>query len=65
VAAHALLEGDKVFLRGLVATIDGSTILKGEIRGEAADARKLGLALAEDLIGKGAGKILRDLEDAG
>jgi hydroxymethylbilane synthase len=65
VAAHALLEGDKLYLRGLVATINGSTVLKGEIRGAAADARKLGLSLAEELIGKGAGKILRDLDDAG
>ncbi len=65
VAAHALLEGDKLYLRGLVATTDGGTVLKGEIRGEAGEARKLGLALAEELIGKGAGKILRDLEDAG
>ena len=65
VAAHAVLQGDELYLRGLVATTDGGTVLKGKIRGKADDARKLGLALAEELIGKGAGKILRDLEDAG
>lgn len=65
VAAHAVLEGDALHLRGLVATTDGQTVLKGEIRGTAGEARKLGLRLADELIEKGAGKILKDLEDAG
>ena len=65
VAAHATHDSGNLYLRGLVATTDGVTILKGEIRGEAGEARKLGLTLADELIEKGAGKILRDLEDAG
>ena len=65
VAAHAVLEGTQLHLRGLVAMPDGSTILKGEARGESGKARELGLALAEELIQRGASDILRSLEEAG
>lgn len=65
VAAHAVLEGNQLHLRGLVAMPDGSRLLKGETRGESGKGRELGLALAEELLQQGAGDILRSLEENG
>jgi len=45
-------------MRGLVGTLDGSTLLKASIEGPSAQAHALGVALAEDLLGQGAKAIL-------
>jgi hydroxymethylbilane synthase len=65
VAAHAVLDGAQVYLRGLVATPDGGRLLKGEARGHRDQARQLGRDLAEELLQQGAGEILRSLEHNG
>jgi hydroxymethylbilane synthase len=54
--------GGQVHLRALVASLDGSRIIRGERRGPVAEARALGVALAEELIGKGADGILKEAE---
>ena len=59
IAGFALLEGNEIFLRGLVGDPDGSQIVAGQIRGPAREAEWLGMALAEELLGRGAGAILR------
>ncbi len=51
-AAHAILDGDSLFLRGLVASVDGTTVLRAERRG--ADPVALGEALADELLAGGA-----------
>jgi len=56
-----LLDGGRLRLRGLVGKPDGSQIIRGEITGPCADARNLGIALAEELLSKGADRILREL----
>ncbi len=61
IGGHAVLEGDRLTLRGLVGTVDGSEIVRGEISGPAEDAASLGRALAEELLQHGAAEILRDL----
>ena len=61
IGGHATLDDGEVFLRGLVGTVDGSEIVRAEIRGPEADAKKLGTALAEELLEHGAGEILREL----
>jgi hydroxymethylbilane synthase len=61
IAGHALLEGDQLYLRGLVGEPDGSRIISGEIRGPKADAEKLGVQLADELLGRGARAILDKL----
>lgn len=58
VAGFGVIEGEGLFLRGLVATRDGASVLHGEIRGAAADAPALGAALARDLFDRGAGALL-------
>jgi len=62
-AGYAVLEGDQIYLRGLVGEPDGSLILRAEIRGAAQAAVSLGVKLAEDLLSQGAGKILSRLHD--
>jgi hydroxymethylbilane synthase len=62
IAGHATVAGGQVHLRALVASLDGSRIIRGERRGPVAEARALGVALAEELIGKGADGILKEAE---
>ncbi len=59
IAGHAVLDGDSLWLRGLVGEPDGSRIIAGEIRGSADAAAALGKRLAEDLLERGADEILR------
>jgi hydroxymethylbilane synthase len=61
IAGYAMLEGDELWLRGLVGQPDGSQTLYAELRGPAADADKIGVAVAEMLLAKGADKILADV----
>ncbi len=59
IAALASCEGDKLSLDGLVASLDGQTILRATRSGLCADAESLGEALADTLIERGAWDILR------
>jgi hydroxymethylbilane synthase len=59
IAGHAELEGDQVFLRGLVGRVDGSEIISDEIRGPVADVESLGTRLADSLLSRGADAILK------
>ena len=61
IAGHALLEGDQLYMRGLVGEPDGSRIISAELRGPAAQAGTLGQDLADDLLGRGAREILDKL----
>ena len=60
-AGFAELSGSQLRMRGLVGAPDGSRVVRGEIAGAAADAEKLGIALAEDLKRQGADDILAAL----
>ncbi len=61
IGGFALLEGDEVWLRGLVGRPDGTEMLYAEVRGNADDAEALGIQLAEDLLSQGADTILADV----
>jgi len=61
IAGHATLERDMLRLRGLVGQPDGSEIVRGERTGVAADAEQLGVALADELLDRGAAAILQNL----
>ncbi len=61
IGAYAELDGDDVWLRGLVGEVDGSNIVRGEIRGPHAEAEALGVKLAEELLANGAKEILEKL----
>ena len=59
IAANATIESDKMTLSGLVASPDGSESIRGEQSGSSDDAELIGRQLAEDLLARGAGRILR------
>jgi hydroxymethylbilane synthase len=61
IGGHAVLEGDQLWLRGLVGSVDGSEIVRAEIRGPRGEAARLGEALADELLEHGAAEILRAL----
>lgn len=58
---HAEIRGGQLALRGFVASPDGTRMVQGEIQGPPERAEELGLALAQDLLGQGAGDILAAL----
>ncbi len=64
IAGHALLDGDRLWLRGLVGSLDGKVIIRGEVRGDTTEAETLGRSLAERLLADGADEILRALYQA-
>ncbi|EMH4165275.1 hydroxymethylbilane synthase [Pluralibacter gergoviae] len=55
-----LVDGD-IWLRALVGSPDGKTMVRGERRGPAKDAGALGVSLAEELLNSGAREILADV----
>lgn len=61
IGGYAELDGDTIFIRGLVGRPDGTEMVRGEIAGRAEEAEFLGTALAEDLLSRGAGDILKDV----
>ncbi|WP_111493804.1 hydroxymethylbilane synthase [Marinobacter bohaiensis] len=62
IAAYALLEGDDtLWLRGLVGSVDGQTIHRVEGRAPRAEGERLGRELGEELLAKGADKILAEI----
>jgi hydroxymethylbilane synthase len=64
VAALARVDGEDVVLDGLVASLDGAELVRGEARGSAAEAAALGERLAADLVSRGAGAILAAIRAA-
>jgi hydroxymethylbilane synthase len=58
IAAHATFEDAQLHLRGVVASLDGSRLIRASAAGSQEDPESLGAAVAEDLLEKGAGEIL-------
>jgi hydroxymethylbilane synthase len=58
IAAHARLEDGVLHLAGMVARSDGSQLLRSAVVGPACDPERVGTALAEGLLGRGARSIL-------
>ncbi len=61
IAAHATLSSEQLALDGLVATVDGKTVLRDRSEGTAQQAHALGVQLAERLLTRGGDKILREI----
>ncbi len=58
IAGYAELERGVLLLRGLVGSVDGREVIRGDIAGRPEDAELLGRTLAEDLLTRGADRIL-------
>ncbi len=65
IAGFAVIERGVLLLRALVGTPDGREVIRGDIAGAPEDAELLGRALAEDLLGRGAGRILEAVYGSG
>ncbi|MGE5895014.1 MAG: hydroxymethylbilane synthase [bacterium] len=61
IAAHARLTADTIQIVGLVGEVDGSALIKSSISGPVNDFETLGIALAEDLLARGAKRILDEV----
>jgi len=61
IGCYAELEGDQLWLRGLVGRPDGTLVLRDDIRGHKESAEALGIELAEKLLSAGAGEILEQV----
>lgn len=61
IACYAVLEGDQLWLRGLVGQPDGTLMLRAEARAHRSAAEALGVQVAEALLEQGAGEILAQI----
>ncbi len=59
IACYALLEGEQLWLRGLVGQPDGGQLLRAEARAGVDSAEALGVQVAEQLLAQGAAAILK------
>ncbi len=58
IAAFAEMQGETLYLRGLLAALDGTRIVQGRRSGPSVDAMQLGESLAEQLLAEGGTAIL-------
>lgn len=61
IGAHAVVSEGRIALKGLVASLDGRTAIEDRREGPAEDAEAMGRSLAQELLGRGADAILREL----
>ena len=61
IGGHAVLDGDALYLRGLVGSVDGKDIIRAESTGAIKDSEAIGTQVAETLLENGADKILKAL----
>jgi len=61
IAAFSELEGNQLWLRGLVASPDGKRLVTADARAHCNEAVELGVKVAEMLLYRGAEEILREL----
>ncbi len=61
IAGFALLQGEQLFMRGLVGNPDGSVICRSERSGGLDQGAVIGRLIAEDLLAQGADKVLQAL----
>lgn len=65
IAALGVVENDELHLRGLVAALDGTTILRGAHSGKIENPQTVGVELAETLLAQGASDLINQKHDAG
>ncbi len=64
IGALARLDGDELLLDGFVASVDGSAYIRDSARGPATDPKAVGCALADRLLDRGAGEVLKHVREA-
>ncbi len=61
IAGYAELDHGVIVLQGLVGSVDGKRIVRGNVSGYPENAEELGTALGEDLLARGADEILAEV----
>lgn len=61
IAAYSQMDGEKIWLRGLVASPDGQRVFTADATAHQNEAVELGVKVAEMLLFRGADKILQEL----
>jgi len=61
IACHGIVSGDQLALTGFVSDCDGKECLKKTISGHVDSCEAMGTSLADDLLIKGAGRILNEV----
>ena len=64
IGAYAAESAGMLALTAIVISVDGSRTARAEVRGPFADATALGARAADDLLARGAGEILAEVEQA-
>jgi hydroxymethylbilane synthase len=64
IGAHARIENGRLHLVGVVASPDGSEVIRAETEGPVADAEALGRSLGGELLDLGARRILEAVYSA-
>ena len=54
IGVHAVTEGDAVSIEAIIASLDGSTVLRDTIRGQAINAAELGKELGNKMLDQAA-----------
>ncbi|HJZ67534.1 MAG TPA: hydroxymethylbilane synthase [Blastocatellia bacterium] len=63
IAAYSKIDADEMTLSGLVASADGSEVIRDRRSGQVEEASLIGEQLAKDLLARGAGRILSSIEE--
>lgn len=61
IACYAILQGEQLFMKALVGSLDGQRILRVEGKDQKEHAEQLGIRLAEELLALGADEILKEV----
>jgi hydroxymethylbilane synthase len=64
IGAYAAFDAGELAITAVVVSVDGAQAARAEMRGSAADAHAIGIAAAEQLLERGAGDILADVQRA-
>ncbi|MDD2619508.1 MAG: hydroxymethylbilane synthase [Syntrophomonadaceae bacterium] len=65
IASLAEVKDDRISMRGLIASLDGSEIIQGRDEGSCLEAELLGQKLARSLLDQGGARVLGDIRQAG
>ena len=61
IGVHAVTKGDAVSIEAIIASLDGSTVLRDTIRGQAINAAELGKELGNKMLDQGGRAILAEI----
>jgi hydroxymethylbilane synthase len=62
IGAHAILEDGDLAMTAIVVSADGARAARAEARGRTANAHAVGIEVAEQLLARGAGEILAEVQ---